>query len=215
MEDTRAEEVARFFDEAACCGSSRRRRARRPLHAVSRRLLALLEAVGLSGRTVLDAGCGHGSLTVALSERGAAAVTGIDLSPRSIAAAEQAAEEAGVPARFRVANAATADLDAHDVVVLNGVVCCYFDADALLANVSPAARSVLALSLPHARGLRGALARLAIRAENGWRRMRGDPFRAYVHDEAAITRRLEEDGWSRTAARGHRLWHITVFERPA
>lgn len=215
MEDTRAEDVARFFDEAACCGSSRGRPADRRLRPVSRVLLGLLEDVGLSGRTVLDAGCGQGRLTVALAERGAAGVTGIDLSSQSIAAAQEAAEQAGVPARLLVANAATDALEPHDVVVLDKVVCCYFDADALLANVSPAARSVLALSLPHARGLRGTLARLAVSAENGWRRLRGDPFRAYVHDEAAIVRRLEEDGWSRTAERGHWLWHLTVLERPA
>lgn len=215
MEDTRAEDVARFFDDAACCGSSRGSGADRPLRPVSRVLLELLEDVGLSGRTVLDAGCGQGRLTVALAQRGAAGVTGIDLSSQSIAAAREAAEQAGVQARFLVANAATDALEPHDVVVLDKVVCCYFDVVALLTNASPAARSVLALSLPRARGLRGALARLAIGAENGWRRLRGDPFRAYVHDEAAIARRLEEDGWSRTAERGHWLWHITVFERSA
>jgi 2-polyprenyl-3-methyl-5-hydroxy-6-metoxy-1,4-benzoquinol methylase len=167
VEDTRAEDVARFFDEAACCGTSRRGRADRPLRPVSRVLLELLEDVGLSGRTVLDAGCGRGRLTVALAQRGAAGVTGIDLSSQSIAAAEEAAEQAGVRARFLVGNAASDQLEPHDVVVLDKVMCCYFDVDALLANASSAARSVLALSLPHARGLRGALARLAIRAENG------------------------------------------------
>src|SRR5579875_1122211 len=57
---------------------------------------AILEATGpLSGRRVLDLGCGTGSLTLHLADAGAAQVTGLDLSPGSIAFATARA------ARFR------------------------------------------------------------------------------------------------------------------
>lgn len=52
----------------------------------------ILELAGnVSGRAVLDIGCGDGALTVSLAERGAAAVTGIDASAAMINAARQRA----------------------------------------------------------------------------------------------------------------------------
>lgn len=213
MGEGRTEDVARFFDQEACCSSSSRPAANGRPGGVSRILLDLLDDAGLSGRTVLDAGCGQGALTLGLSQRGVTGVTGIDLSPQSVAAATQAAERAGVPARFLVANAATDMITPHDVVVLNKVVCCYFDVSALLANTSSAARSVVALSMPHSRRLRGMLARLIVGAENAWRRLRGDPFRAFVHDNALIIQTLTRGGWSLTAQRDHWMWRIATFER--
>jgi SAM-dependent methyltransferase len=212
-DDRRVEDVVRFFDREACCRSSARRPADARLHAVSRILLGMLEDAGLTGRSVLDAGCGQGALSIALNERGVTAVTGIDLSPESVAVAERAAERAGVSARFRVANAATDRIEPHDVVVLNTVVCCYFDVGALLGNTVPAARSLVALSLPHSRGPRGAIARRLLAAENAWHRVRGDPFRAYVHDEADVVHTLDRHGFSVTAQRDHWTWHLVIFER--
>jgi SAM-dependent methyltransferase len=213
MDDRTAEDVAAFFDREACCGSSAHRRADGRLDAVSRLLLGMLEDAGVSGRSVLDAGCGQGVLSVALGQRGVTAVTGIDLSSESVAAAERAAERAGVSARFVVANAATATIEPHDAVVLNKVVCCYPDAGALLLNTLPAAGSLVALSLPHSRGLRGVLARLLLAAENAWRGRRRDPFRAFVHDEAFVLRALHRHGFTVTAQRDRWMWHLATFER--
>lgn len=211
MGEHRPEDVARFFDDEACCAPSRRPADGRP-RGVSGVLLELLEDAGMSGRTVLDVGCGQGGLTLALGRRGARDVAGIDLSPASVAAAERAARQAGVPAHFRVANAAADTIGPHDVVVLNRVLCCWFDVDALLANTLPAAGSVVALSFPRSRGARGALARVFLAAENAYRRLRGDRFRSFVHDESAVMRALELRGWSPTARRDHWTWHVAVLE---
>lgn len=214
MGDSRAEDVARFFDHEACCASGRGPADGR-LSGVSRALLGLLDDAGVAGRSVLDAGCGQGGFTLALGERGVTSVTGIDLSPQSVAVATHAAEQARVPARFHVANAATDVIEPHDVVVLNKVVCCYHDPQALLANVLTAARSVVALSLPRSRAAWGAVARLLLAAENGWRRLRGDPFRAFVHDEAAVMETLDRGGWSLRTQQDHWIWRIAIFERQA
>lgn len=219
MADSSAQDIAQFFDRAACCPAGRRRATGRQrasggrLRGVSRTLLQMLDEAGLAGRTVLDAGCGQGGLTIALSQRGVAGASGIDLSSESIAAAQRAAEEAGVSAQFAVADAAVDPVEPHDVVVLDKVVCCYFDAAALLANIVPAARSVFAVSLPQSSGWRGAVSRLLIGLENGWRRLRRDPFRAFVHDVAAITTSLRDNGWQLTAERNRRMWYLAVFER--
>ena len=58
----------------------------------------------LSGKTVLDYGCGHGMAAVTFARRGGI-VTGFDLSPEYVQEATLRAEANAVSARFLVANA--------------------------------------------------------------------------------------------------------------
>ena len=53
------------------------------------------------GAEVLDFGCGTGQQVVALSEAGAARVTGVDINPRWLAEARRLAADRGVEARVR------------------------------------------------------------------------------------------------------------------
>jgi 2-polyprenyl-6-hydroxyphenyl methylase/3-demethylubiquinone-9 3-methyltransferase len=57
----------------------------------------------LHGRKVLDAGCGGGLLCEAMARRGAS-VTGIDLSPGSLAEAADHAQKAGLRIAYRTAS---------------------------------------------------------------------------------------------------------------
>ncbi|MEJ5357414.1 MAG: bifunctional 2-polyprenyl-6-hydroxyphenol methylase/3-demethylubiquinol 3-O-methyltransferase UbiG [Desulfobacterales bacterium] len=77
----------------------------RALHAINDLRLAFIAArTPLSGRTVLDVGCGGGILAEALARRGAH-VTGIDLSPEAVAAARRHAAAAGLAIDYRVGTA--------------------------------------------------------------------------------------------------------------
>lgn len=70
---------------------------------------------------VLDLGCGHGQLALALLLAGrATAVTGLDRAGPKITDAARAA--AGLPARFEAADIATATLPACDTVLLVDVL---------------------------------------------------------------------------------------------
>lgn len=207
----RSEDIARFFDREVCC-AARRRTVRRGPGRASRVLLTELEALELDGRSVLDVGCGPGALSVAFVQRGAT-VTGVDLSSASVAEARRAGRHLAERLRFEVADAASATLTAHDVVVLNKVVCCYFDASALLRNTLPPARRALAMTLPCSLGLRGVAARLLLGAENGWRRLRGEPFRAFVHDVGAVAAVITADGFRMVSHRQVGIWSVAVFVR--
>jgi len=70
----------------------------KPLHRINPLRLEWIERLcgGLSGKRVLDVGCGGGILAESMARRGAAAVLGIDLAVKPLRVAELHAIEAGV-----------------------------------------------------------------------------------------------------------------------
>ncbi len=182
---------------------------------VSGAILDLLADAPLRRPSVLDLGCGTAALGVALLEMGASRLTGVDLSPASIELARHRAEDAGFAAScdFVVGNAAEADVEPHDLVVLDRVICCYGDADGLVARAIELARDRIAISVPESRGWRGLVNRPLWLAEFAWDRWQGG-CRGYVHDLRRVERRLAAAGF--VPARSDRigLWHIGLYERP-
>ena len=91
----------------------------RPLHDLNPARLDYIEArAGLSGRRVLDIGCGGGLLAEGMARRGAR-VTGIDLSPGALQVAKLHALEAGMAVDYRQLAAeeiAESDPGAFDLV---------------------------------------------------------------------------------------------------
>ena len=104
-------------------------------------------------------------------------------------------------------------------MLLNRVLCCYPDVDALLDNSLSAARSVYAFTAPPSAGLAGVFARAETRMANAWFRIRDRKFRGfrvYVHDLEAVDRRVREAGFLPVIQGRRRLvWHLAVYERPA
>ena len=207
--------IGRYFDRRSL--NRRTVGDRYELGRVSRALLAVLLAAGPAERTVLELGCGPGALLADLLIAGAGPATGIDLSAAAIEEARQRAAEAGVAERasFAVADGARAPVTAHDWVILDKVMCCYPEVDALLANSIPAARRLYAFAVPASYGWRGLIARIEEAVENATNALRGRPCPGYVHDVGVIEGRLEEAGF-RPSHRGTSwTWHIAVFERGA
>jgi 2-polyprenyl-3-methyl-5-hydroxy-6-metoxy-1,4-benzoquinol methylase len=101
------DEVARYWDDNAAAWAREVRQG----HDVARELLnnpAFLALIGdLRGRAVLDAGCGDGYNTRMLARTGAR-MTGVDLSARMIALAQD--EERRDPLGIRCARASYTEL---------------------------------------------------------------------------------------------------------
>ena len=184
---------------------------------VSKALLTALLAAGPQERTVLELGCGPGALLTELLGAGAKDVTGVDLSAEPIDEARLRTAEAGFADRvtFAVGDAARMPLLAHDWVVLDKVICCYPQVDALLANSIPAARRLYAFAVPASFGWRGTLARIEMLLENVTDRLRGQSCPGYVHDVRAIEGRLEAAGFRESYRGTSWTWHIAVFVRSA
>ena len=114
------DEIARFAKLASCWWDPRGEMA--PLHSINPPRLRYIEQCsgGLTGKQVLDVGCGGGILTEALAAKGADAI-GIDLADASLEVARLHGLESGIVAQYR--NVPAEQL-AHEQPESFDVVCC-------------------------------------------------------------------------------------------
>jgi SAM-dependent methyltransferase len=215
MSDVETEGISQCFDKCACARGGRARPG--SVRGVSRALLELLEQRQIAGGTMLELGCGLGGLTLESVVLGATHADGVDLSPVTIREASRLAAEAGLADRvtFSVGDGSREDLSPHDVVVLDKVICCYPEVDALIDNSVRAARATYGVVVPFSSGWRGVLARTAIGVENTIRRLKGQSFRAFVHDVGEIEARIERAGLARVSTARRLMWYVAVYARRA
>lgn len=114
-------------------------------HATTALCLDWLDGLDLSGKTVLDFGCGSGILALAALKLGAARAVGVDNDPQAILATTDNALRNGVADRMAVFLPPEEPVAAYPVVVAN-ILAVALDAlaEALAARVAPG--GVIALS---------------------------------------------------------------------
>ena len=216
--ERKTDPISKHFDRKAGCCSGGNACAEQPeLIRVTRMMLDALAPLGLQGRSVLDLGCGQGPFSLAVLQRGAARVTGVDLSPGAVDIARKRLEAHGFGDRatFLVGDAATTEVPRHDVVVLNRVVCCYPDMAGLLASSLSQEPDVYGVILPESRGGWGLIARLALKGENLLRVVSRDPFRAYVHPVGRVADAAAAAGLSPVHRARRTVWRVDVYAREA
>jgi magnesium-protoporphyrin O-methyltransferase len=170
---------------------------------------------GLSGSSVLELGCGIGALSIELLNRGAASVRGLDLSTDMVQLARTLAKESGVSEKvvFERGDGAKADLPSSDVVVLDKVLCCYPDMEALLDNSSSAARRYYVISLPD--DTRGATRFLRLFLPLQAIIPGRSSFRFFIHSTHRIEERLGAKGFtSVTKSKVGWIWSVFIFAAP-
>jgi magnesium-protoporphyrin O-methyltransferase len=174
-----------------------------------------LRQEGLAGSTVMDIGCGTGELLVRALEAGATSGTGADLSSEAIAMASDLAHETGFDDRLDlwVGDAAVEALDPHDVVVLDKVICCYPDADALIARSTDAARHLYAFAVPESRGLWGLIARTRWFVFWLLEVLQRSHIPRFVHDRTEIQAKVEAAGFRPLHTGRQYVWFVAVYAR--
>jgi magnesium-protoporphyrin O-methyltransferase len=196
--------IAAFFDPKVAQRDLRRYQRRGP-DAWTRVLISELRRQPLRGLHLLDVGGGIGVIALELADTGLASVTLADASPAYLdVARRQVTSRYGArPTHFILGDFAVtaATLPDADVVTLDRVVCCYPDVDALLWAASARARRLVAFTYPRDRWY----TRMEIAVENFWYRLRGSPFRAFVHSPQHMASLLEAAGFVRAAPRIPRL----------
>lgn len=192
---------------------ARRRFERRGLEPSQRQLLAGLERAGFAGASLLEVGSGVGHLHQTLLERGAGSALGIDLAPRMTEEARAWAAERGLAARTRYLTgdfmALAEDVEPADVTILDKVICCYPDADALVHASLARTRRVYALTYPRRRWfvrLGAALGAVCLR-------LIGSDFRAYVHDPERVEGWIGAEGFAKRFEAVTPVWLTQVYVR--
>src|SRR5213594_830436 len=186
----RTNEIAETFDELAhnrCC-----KYKSKGLTASTEVLLGLLTENGLVGKTLLDIGCGTGFFALETLRQGASSCIGVDLSSTAIHEANEFAKESGLQdrAKFEVANAASTRQPASDVVVMDKVLCCYPDADALLKTASDSSKELLGFVVPRDEGLMKPAMKIGAALINLVEKLRKSGFRLYLHPLRSIDQLL-------------------------
>ncbi|HJQ42216.1 MAG TPA: methyltransferase domain-containing protein [Jatrophihabitantaceae bacterium] len=190
-----------------------RRYRRRGLTPAAQGIVDFATAQGIEGATVLEIGGGVGQIQVELLRRGAAHVTNLEISENYEAEAARLLAEAGltdqVTRRFVDVAQAPDAVEPADVVVLHRVVCCYPDYAKLLTVAAGHARKTLVYSHPAA----NVVNRVQFGAENLYRRLRRNDFRAFIHPPARMVRAAESDGLA-VAYRQHAWdWDVVGLAR--
>jgi magnesium-protoporphyrin O-methyltransferase len=181
---------------------------------VSRILYERLERLGFVGRSVLEIGCGHGRLLVGALVAGGRMGTGVELDAEALGDARERADQAGVAAQatFIEGDGAELRLPRHDIVVLDRVICCYRDADRLLARSLTSTALTYAMTVPESRGLRGAWNRVAYAFGGILDTIRGEE-RVYLHDLQRLERSITAAGFRLQHRERLSKWHVGIYVR--
>lgn len=164
-----AERIGRLFDASAqrfdaiysgAGGAPARLWDRITRRNIRQRLDFAMRAAGsVSGKRVLDVGCGSGRYCVEVARRGAAEVVGLDVSARMIEIARKLADEAGVAARCTFVQADVMEPGAwaasgFDVVIAMGFFDYVDDQARVLGRLAGLSRGQVIASFPRRWALR-------------------------------------------------------------
>jgi magnesium-protoporphyrin O-methyltransferase len=174
-----------------------------------------LREEGLAGSTIMDIGCGSGELLVRALEAGAIRGTGADLSSEAIAMASDLAYQTGNEGRLDlwVGDAAAESLEPHDVVVLDKVICCYPNADALIARSTEAAQHLYAFAVPESRGFWGLIARARWTLFALLEVLQRNHIPRFVHDRRKVQATVEAAGFRLLHSGRQFVWFVAVYGR--
>jgi magnesium-protoporphyrin O-methyltransferase len=207
----RPESYGAFFSEKGARRALRRYR-KRGLDPLSDRIASVVRERGVRGATVLEVGGGIGTLEIELLAAGAERATNVELSPEYEKAAAELAREHRVEERLErrigdfVGDAGVAQADA---VVMNRVVCCYPDYDALVGAAAERARRLLVLTFPRER----ALVRAAFALMNLWLRLMRNDFRGFVHPVREMLDVAQRRGLTPVVDHRGAFWQLAALER--
>lgn len=181
--------------------------------STTRLLRDLLLETGRIDGVLLDVGSGIGGLTFELLAHGIGRAIAVDASPANLAAAtEEAVRRKKVGAIQFVHGdflAVAPQIPSASVVTLDRVICCYPLYEPLLKESLRHAERYFAYSYPREVWY----VRAAITFENAIRRIRGNPFRAFVHPVTRMTQVIQGAGFRLMSRRQTWQWSADVYVR--
>ncbi|MGF1613015.1 MAG: class I SAM-dependent methyltransferase [Gammaproteobacteria bacterium] len=204
-------DTGRFFSRLA--GLYRLRFRLFGFERTQRQLMEGTRGVGLHGAELLEIGCGAGQLHQTLLEEGAARALGVDLSQTMVAVAHAQAKARGLEHRaaYRVGDFVQIadELPAADITILDKVVCCYPNWQALVDATLTKTRRACALTYPRDR----LVTRAGMWLMGAGLRWLGCCYQPYIHDPEQIQARIREHGFRQTFEAVTASWMTQVYKR--
>lgn len=183
------------------------------LPAQSQHAVEFVASRDITDLTVLDIGFGVGGVHFELLRRGAASVTGVEISDAYLEAAQELAMMMGhadvVDYRRGDFTQLADDVSDADVVVLDRSMCCYPDWRGLMRLSIARTRRFYVLILPRDQWY----VRWGGRMLNAVLFMIGHPFRIHLHPRDAIERAILDAGFGRACTYITSIWESAVYER--
>jgi magnesium-protoporphyrin O-methyltransferase len=190
-----------------------RRYRRRGLVGSAGWLLERLAGTGVAGRSVLEVGGGIGGLQAELLRAGAAHATNVEIIDTYEDAARTLIAEQGIEDRVdrRIGDFATGADQAPttDIVIMHRVICCYPDADVLLARACEHSRDRVAITVPRDSWWN----RRGVAAVNAWYRFRRIGFQVYVHPVAGMLELAVARGFAAVEEHSGVFWESIILAR--
>ena len=208
----RPSDYDKVFDEKHA-RSKAREYARKGLSGDSQRIVDLVRGRLPLGYSVLEIGGGVGEIQLELLKEGAARALNIELATQYERVADEMIRDRGLTDRVErrlgdfVREAAT--IPSADVVIMNRVVCCYPDLEALVGAAADHARHYMVMTFPVDRWW----IRCGIAAANTFLRVRRSTFRGYVHATNAVISVAERRALRLSEHRRGLIWQLIAFER--
>lgn len=203
--------IGKFFGHFA--RRYRRRYARRGLEPAQRQLVEGVTQTGYAGASVLEIGCGVGYLHQQLLRDGAMRALGVDISEEMLAQAREIARTAGLADRVEYRQGDFVEIadgiDVADITLLDKVVCCYPDAEALVTRSTAKTRRTYALTYPRDHWV----TRIGARVLNCFLWLLRSGYRTYVHDPRRIETLIVAAGLKRRYENRTFLWLTQVYAR--
>jgi 2-polyprenyl-3-methyl-5-hydroxy-6-metoxy-1,4-benzoquinol methylase len=200
------------FSERSAKMEAKRYR-RRGLDATSRGIVDFLKKQGVQGRTVLEIGGGIGAIQIELLKAGAARATSVELTPTYEEVANQLLSEAGLSGRVerKVMDFAQAadQVDGADVVVMNRVLCCYYDMPRLARAAADHAQHTLVMTFPR----RSVWIRAGLGIGNGLLWLTRRNFHIFIHRPAEIMAASERHGLRPVLNQSGLMWTLAALSR--
>jgi SAM-dependent methyltransferase len=177
----------------------------------------LLRAVGLprnQATTLLDIGSGIGVIPHELLASGFTSAVVVDASAAYLEVSQHEASRRGHNKRLTYYRGDFVDLGSAlpsaDVVTLDRVLCCYPDVEKLVESSVVKANHVYGLVYPRERWI----TQIGVALVNTFLRLRGGPFRVYVHPSSTVDSIVRRQGFRRSSYARTFLWQIVTYVRP-
>ena len=177
-------------------------------------LLDMLKKFGVEGKSLLDIGGGVGVISHELIAKGLDQAIDVDASSAYIQTAKEEAERRGHLDKMNFKQGdfvqLSSSIDVADMVTLDKVVCCYPDMRALVDLSSARAKQFYGLIYPRD----NIISKTVMPIFNFFVfRLRGNPFRTFIHDSDEIDAIIRANGLKQIEHRKAGLWQVALYRR--